>query len=279
VSGSRAILSVFVISQREMSTYEQLMRKRAQQAAQARARTESLSAKGGGKTKKRRVAALAQADNDVADGAIMLGALSVGGMLRVRLYVPAESTTHRIFLGARESLELLGNLQAPTRLWMPRLMQRLRLRQPLARAIASGRDGGRARTIMTRFMHKRIVKVPRFDFDLDDASNERRGATRRLAIEVLSEVPLTPPPFRSLAAAHAGQQLLANVDAALHTALASRFSIESFPTLVLFRQGQPHDFEASTETSQTIVDAMAEQLGTTFFQSSSGLFFFTNLVK
>ena len=203
VSGSRAILSVFVISQREMSTYEQLMRKRAQQAAQARARKESLSAKGGGKKKKRRVAALAQADNDVADGAIMLGALSVGGMLRVRLYVPAESTTHRIFLGARESLELLGNLQAPTRLWMPRLMQRLRLRQPLARAIASGRDGGRARTIMTRFMHKRIVKVPRFDFDLDDASNERRGATRRLAIEVLSEVPLTPPPFRSLAAAHA----------------------------------------------------------------------------
>ena len=61
-------------------------------------------------------------------------------------------------------------------------------------------------------------------------------------------------------AADHGSQPLAKVDAALHTGLATRFNIESFPTLVLFRQGQPHDFEGTTDSSQAIVDAMTTQL-------------------
>ena len=63
----------------------------------------------------------------------------------------------------------------------------------------------------------------------------------------------------TLAAEHEGA-VLAKVDAAEHTGLAARFNIESFPTLVLFRNGQPHDFEGSTDSAKAIVDAMNEQL-------------------
>lgn len=62
-----------------------------------------------------------------------------------------------------------------------------------------------------------------------------------------------------LAAAH-GRPVLAKVDASEHTDLAARFNIESFPTLVLFRGGQPHDFEGSTDSANAIVDAMELQL-------------------
>ena len=55
-------------------------------------------------------------------------------------------------------------------------------------------------------------------------------------------------------------QVLGQVDAMEHTGLAARYDVESFPTLVLFRNGQPHDFEGSTSSAESIVAAMEQQL-------------------
>jgi thioredoxin 2 len=60
------------------------------------------------------------------------------------------------------------------------------------------------------------------------------------------------PELEKLAASHAGQLLVGKVDTERHPELASRYTIEALPTLVMFRAGQPRERLAGARTAAAL---------------------------
>lgn len=65
------------------------------------------------------------------------------------------------------------------------------------------------------------------------------------------------PELAKLAAAHAGRIVVGKVDTERHPDLASSHAIEALPTLVLFRDGQPHQRIAGAQTAAALARELA----------------------